>query len=127
MELKNLRTLLTVADQGSYQKAADTLGYTQSTVTVHIQQLEQELGVPLFQRTGRRMAGGTERPHLRYSGPHPVRPPQKPLGYPRHGAVHRPAAGDPPEGVDCHFSSAPSRASLRRRASWSRGKYQLSL
>ena len=25
MELKNLRTLLTVADQGSYQKAADTL------------------------------------------------------------------------------------------------------
>ena len=41
MELKNLRTLLTVADQGSYQKAADTLGYTQSTVTVHIQQLER--------------------------------------------------------------------------------------
>ena len=55
MELKNLRTLQTVADQGSYQKAADCLGYTQSTVTVHIQQLEEELGVPLFQRTGRRM------------------------------------------------------------------------
>ncbi len=55
MELKNLRTFQTVVDQGSYQKAADCLGYTQSTVTVHIQQLEEELGVPLFERTGRRM------------------------------------------------------------------------
>ena len=56
MELKNLRTLQAVAGQGSYQKAADYLGYTQSTVTVHIQQLEAELGVPLFQRVGRQMA-----------------------------------------------------------------------
>lgn len=56
MELKNLRTFQTVVDQGSYQKAAEALGYTQSTVTVHIQQLEEELGVPLFERTGRRMA-----------------------------------------------------------------------
>ena len=55
MELKNLRTFQAVVDQGSYQKAADGLGYTQSTVTVHIQQLEEELGVPLFERTGRRM------------------------------------------------------------------------
>ena len=56
MELKNLRTLQAVADRGSYQKAAEFLGYTQSTVTVHIQQLEAELGIPLFQREGRRMA-----------------------------------------------------------------------
>lgn len=55
MELKNLRTFQAVVDQGSYQKAADGLGYTQSTVTVHIQQLEEELGVPLFERVGRRM------------------------------------------------------------------------
>ena len=55
MELKNLRTFQSVVDQGSYQKAAEYLGYTQSTVTVHIQQLEEELGVPLFQRVGRRM------------------------------------------------------------------------
>ncbi|MCI8304650.1 MAG: LysR family transcriptional regulator [Lawsonibacter sp.] len=55
MELKNLRTLLAAADQGSYQRAAAVLGYTQSTVTVHIQQLEEELGVPLFERVGRRM------------------------------------------------------------------------
>ncbi len=55
MELKNLRTLLAVVDQGSYQRAAEHLGYTQSTITVQIQQLEEELGVPLFQRAGRRM------------------------------------------------------------------------
>ena len=55
MELKNLRTFQAVVDQGSYQKAAEYLGYTQSTITVQIQQLEEELGVPLFERVGRRM------------------------------------------------------------------------
>lgn len=55
MELKNLRTFQTVVDQGSYQKAAERLGYTQSTITVQIRQLEEELGVPLFERAGRRM------------------------------------------------------------------------
>ena len=56
MELKNLRTFQAVVDQGSYQKAADALGYTQSTVTVHIQQLEEELGIPVLERVGRGMA-----------------------------------------------------------------------
>ena len=56
MELKNLRTFQAVVDQGTYEKAAQALGYTQSTVSVHIQQLEDELGVPLFERVGRRMA-----------------------------------------------------------------------
>lgn len=55
MELKNLRTFQTVVDQGSYQRAAERLGYTQSTITVQIRQLEEELGVPLFERVGRRM------------------------------------------------------------------------
>lgn len=55
MELKHLRTFRAVVDQGSYEKAARFLGCTQSTVTVQIQQLEAELGVPLFQRIGRRM------------------------------------------------------------------------
>ena len=55
MDLKNLRTFQAIVDRGSYQRAAEALGYTQSTVTVHIQQLEEELGVPLFERTGRRM------------------------------------------------------------------------
>ncbi len=55
MELKNLRTFQAVVDQGSYEKAARFLGYTQSTITVQIQQLEAELGLPLFEKIGRRM------------------------------------------------------------------------
>lgn len=55
MELKHLRTFQAVVEQGSYQRAALILGYTQSTVTVQLQQLEEELGVPLFERVGRRM------------------------------------------------------------------------
>lgn len=55
MELKNLKTFQAVVDQGSYEKAARFLGYTQSMVSVQIQQLETELGFPLFQRLGRRM------------------------------------------------------------------------
>lgn len=56
VELRNLLTFQTVADAGSYGRAAAQLGYTQSTITVHIQQLEQDLGVQLFQKVGRRMA-----------------------------------------------------------------------
>lgn len=55
MELKNLRTFQTVVDQGSYEKAAHHLGYTQSTITVQIRQLETELGIPLFEKRGRKM------------------------------------------------------------------------
>jgi len=55
VELRNLRTFLTIVEQGSYLRAAEALGYTQSTLTAQIQQLEQELGFPLFERIGRRM------------------------------------------------------------------------
>lgn len=55
MELKHLQTFQTVVEQGSYHRAAQVLGYAQSTITVQIQQLEEELGVPLFERVGRRM------------------------------------------------------------------------
>ena len=55
MELRNLLTFKTIADTGSFARAASTLGYTQSTVTVHIQQLERDLGVSLFEKSGRNM------------------------------------------------------------------------
>lgn len=42
MELRNIRTFLCVAEQCSFSKAAAILGYSQSTVTTQIQQLEQE-------------------------------------------------------------------------------------
>lgn len=56
MELRNLNTFVHVADLNSFSKAAQELGYTQSTVTTQIHLLEQELGLPLFDRLGRRIA-----------------------------------------------------------------------
>ncbi|MBP3633734.1 MAG: LysR family transcriptional regulator [Oscillospiraceae bacterium] len=52
MDIKNLTTFLHVAEQGSFSKAAECLGYSQPTVSVQIRQLEQELGVRLFDRIG---------------------------------------------------------------------------
>lgn len=53
MELRNIMTFLKIAETGSFTRAATQLGYNQSTVTVQIQQLEQELNVLLFDRVGR--------------------------------------------------------------------------
>lgn len=53
MELRNLKTFVKVCDFMSLSKAADYLGYSQSTVTTQIQQLEKELGVMLLDRTGK--------------------------------------------------------------------------
>ena len=53
MELKNINTFLRVAELNSFTKAANELGYSQSTVTIQIKQLESELGFMLFDRIGR--------------------------------------------------------------------------
>ncbi len=50
MELKNLDTFIQVAELSSFTKAADKLGYSQSTVSFQIKQLENELGSQLFER-----------------------------------------------------------------------------
>ena len=50
MELRNLITFIHVAELGSFTKAADQLGYSQSTVSFQIKQLEDELGCMLFER-----------------------------------------------------------------------------
>lgn len=63
MELRNIKTFLCVAERCSFSKAAVMLGYSQSTVTTQIQQLEQEFGTLLFERihkTVRLTAAGTE-------------------------------------------------------------------
>jgi DNA-binding transcriptional LysR family regulator len=52
---KSLVTFKTILEVGSFQKAADKLGYTQSTVTFQIKQLEEELSLKLFEKIGRRM------------------------------------------------------------------------
>lgn len=53
MELRHLITLKTIAETGGFKKAAESLGYAQSSVTTHIQELESEVGKPLFDRLGR--------------------------------------------------------------------------
>ena len=49
-------TFLKVVELQNFTKAAEQLGYSQSTVTVQIQQLEQELNLTLFERVGKRIS-----------------------------------------------------------------------
>ncbi|WP_394788191.1 LysR family transcriptional regulator [Rhodoferax sp.] len=53
MKLHHLRDLLAVAEQGSLRAAARELGMAQPAITRSIQELERELGVPLFERKAR--------------------------------------------------------------------------
>lgn len=56
MELRNIATFLKVATLASFTKAAEDLGYSQSTATIQIQQLEKELGITLFDRIGKKVS-----------------------------------------------------------------------
>ncbi len=53
IELKHLRTLTALRDQGNLAKAADHLHLTQSALSHQIKELEQRLAVNLFHRQGR--------------------------------------------------------------------------
>ncbi|MGO1119273.1 LysR family transcriptional regulator [Rhodovibrionaceae bacterium A322] len=53
MELRQLRTLVAIADYGSFAAAADAVGLTQSAVSLQIKHLEAELGETLFDRRQR--------------------------------------------------------------------------
>ncbi|MEK4066634.1 LysR family transcriptional regulator [Peribacillus sp. FSL R5-0717] len=55
MEIRHLKTFQTIVEIGSYTKAASKLGYTQSTITSHIQALEHEIGGELFTYTNRNL------------------------------------------------------------------------
>ncbi len=55
MEFRQLRTFLVVAGNLSFTRAADQLHLAQSSVSAQIRGLEEELGVKLFDRIGRRV------------------------------------------------------------------------
>ncbi len=55
MELRNIRTFLHIVESGSFTNTAKDLGYTQSTVSFQIKQLEEELNCQLFDRIGRKV------------------------------------------------------------------------
>lgn len=52
MDLKSLHTFIQTAELNSFTKAAEKLGYSQPAVSLQIRQLEQELGIQLFERIG---------------------------------------------------------------------------
>lgn len=55
MEFRHLATFQEVVKRGTFLAAAAELGCAQSTVTLHVQQLEATLGAPLFERGARRV------------------------------------------------------------------------
>jgi DNA-binding transcriptional LysR family regulator len=54
MTLVQLRHLIALAETASFSRAAERVHVTQSALSRSIQSLEEELGVPLFDRIGRR-------------------------------------------------------------------------
>ena len=72
MELKNLITFIHVAELGSFTRAANQLGYSQSTISFQIKQLEDELGCLLFERINHTITL-TERGHELITYAHQIR------------------------------------------------------
>lgn len=72
MQLRNLITFIYVAELGSFTKAAEQLGYSQSTISFQIKQLEEELDCLLFERINHTITL-TERGHELVSYAHQIR------------------------------------------------------
>ena len=106
MDFTALEIFKAVAAEGSVTRAAEQLGRVQSNVTTRIQQLEEQLGTPLFLRQGRRMvltpAGESLRGYadrllaLAEEARQAVRP-QQPGGRLRLGAMESTAAARLPQ------------------------------
>jgi len=64
MELRQLKTFVTAATMLSFTKAANELGYAQSSVSNQIQALEEELGTMLFERLGKQIKLTKDGEHL---------------------------------------------------------------
>lgn len=56
MDIRYIKTFVRVAELKSFTKVANEMNYVQSTVTMQIQQLEKELGFPLFDRIGKKVS-----------------------------------------------------------------------
>lgn len=53
MNLRQIKVFVAIANEGSFSAGAEAVSLTQSTVSQHIASLEEEVGVPLFDRLGR--------------------------------------------------------------------------
>jgi DNA-binding transcriptional LysR family regulator len=64
MEFRQLKTFVATVKYSNFTKAADHLGYAQSTITGHIQALEEELDTMLFERIGKQVKLTREGEHF---------------------------------------------------------------
>ena len=55
LTLHQLRLLLAVTREGSVSRAAQRLHLTQPTLSTQLRQLAEQVGLPLFERVGRRL------------------------------------------------------------------------
>ncbi|HEV7701777.1 MAG TPA: LysR family transcriptional regulator [Pyrinomonadaceae bacterium] len=55
MEIRQLKAFLAIAEAKTFTAGARTVGITQAAISMQIRQLEDELGLPLFTRTPRRV------------------------------------------------------------------------
>ena len=53
MTIQQLRYIITIAEQGSFNKASEVLYISQPSLTESVKELENELGITIFLRTGR--------------------------------------------------------------------------
>ena len=56
--IRQLRVFSTVARHLSFARAAEALHLSPPAVTMQVKELEADLGMPLFERRGRRMTRG---------------------------------------------------------------------
>lgn len=56
MNIRQIETFIAVAELGSFRRAAENLHRSASAVSGHVSQLEEELGVPLLERTTRQVS-----------------------------------------------------------------------
>jgi len=52
MNMKQLKYVLVLAEEGSFSKAADALGISQPSLSQYVKKIEREIGIALFDRTG---------------------------------------------------------------------------
>jgi len=60
MDLRQLRTFVTIAEQGTVSRASAELRVAQPALSRQLQDLEGELGIKLFDRIRRRLVSQTK-------------------------------------------------------------------
>lgn len=66
MELRQLKIFVAVAEEKSFTRAAEKMGYAQSNITTQVRLLEEEFNTRLFERLGKRIALTAEGEKLLY-------------------------------------------------------------